>query len=431
VDSVKPHNFLDYLSNGANTDPVALAEVGIPGVAPVTTPATIPLQCYSNLLAVDGHPVDIEISGSTTTALANGGLTIRGCGNAAQGITLGPGTHTLTTASYQSTGLDVDALNLGSSAGGAAEPLTTAGLLAAPPAHSSPGVRVLHQGRTSLTVKVAGDGTPFWMVLGQSQSNGWKATTSSGVHLSSSTLIDGYANGWYVPGSVARGPTTITLTWTPQRVVNVAILVSAATLLVSVVLIAVPSTALGPLRRRRRHGRHRRGGRFGRGGQGRRGAHAGTVGSSTAAGSSAATTATPAAGAVPSLGGDPVRPELTSLLRTGGAAPSWPKALGIAVVVGLAAALFVAPLAGVLVGAVVLLELLVDRSRIAVVAGTLGLLVVTAGYVTLHQHRNGFVPDINWPAHMGLANSLVWVAVFLLSADGVVAWVRHRRGPPR
>jgi len=85
----------------------------------------------------------------------------------------------------------------------------------------------------------------------------------------------------------------------------------------------------------------------------------------------------------------------------------------------------------VLVGAVVLLELLVDRSRIAVVAGTLGLLVVTAGYVTLHQHRNGFVPDINWPAHMGLANSLVWVAVFLLSADGVVAWVRHRRGPPR
>jgi hypothetical protein len=422
VDSVKPHNFLDYLSNGANTDPVGLAEVGIPGVAPVTTPATVPVRCYSNLLAVDGHPVDIEISGSTSTALANGGLTIRGCGNAAQGIALGPGTHTLTTAAYQSTGLDVDALSLGSSAGGAAEPLTTTGLLAAPPAPSSPAVSVLHQGRTSLTVKVAGDGSPFWMVLGQSQSNGWKATTSSGVHLSSSTLIDGYANGWYVPGSVARGPTTITLTWTPQRVVNAAILVSAATLLISVVLIAMPATALGPLRRRRRHGRHRRGGRLGRG------AHAGTAGSSTAAASTA--TATTAIGAVRSHGGDPERPELTSLFRSGGAPPSWPKAVGIAVVMGLAAALFVAPLAGVVVGAVLLLELLVDRSRIVVVAGTMGLLVVTAGYVTLHQHRNGFVPDINWPAHMGLANSLVWMAVFLLAADGVVAWVRHRRGPP-
>ena len=98
--------------------------------------------------------------------------------------------------------------------------------------------------------------------------------------------------------------------------------------------------------------------------------------------------------------------------------------------VGLAAALFVAPLAGLLVGAVVLLELRVDRSRVVVVVGTLGLLVVTAAYVTIHQHRNAFVPDINWPAHMGVANSLVWIAVFLLAADGVAAWVRHRRGRP-
>jgi hypothetical protein len=416
VDSVDPHNFLDYLSNGTNTDPVALAEVGIPGVSPITTPATIPARCYDDLLAVDGHPVDIEVTGTASSALANGGLTIRGCGNAAQGITLGPGTHTVTTSDYQYTGLDVDALSFGSAAGGAAEPLTADGLLSAPPSHTSPGVSVLHQGRTSLTVRVAGDGTPFWMVLGQSQSNGWKATTSTGVHLSSSTLIDGYANGWYVPGSAARGPTTITLTWTPQRVVNVAILVSAVTLLISVVLIAVPATGLGSLRRRRRNGRHRRG-------RHRADASGPTV-SQTAATVTAADDSA-------SYGGDPVRPQLTSLLRSGGRSPSWPKAVAIAVLVGLAAALFVAPAAGVLVGAVVLLELLVDRSRILVVAATLVLLLATTGYVTLHEHRNAFVPDINWPAHMGLANSLVWISVFLLAADGVVAWVRHRRGPGR
>jgi hypothetical protein len=254
------------------------------------------------------------------------------------------------------------------------------------------------------------------MVLGQSQSNGWKATTSTGVHLSSSTLIDGYANGWYVPGSAARGPTTITLTWTPQRVVNVAILVSAVTLLISVVLIAVPATGLGSLRRRRRNGRHRRG-------RHRADASGPTV-SQTAATVTAADDSA-------SYGGDPVRPQLTSLLRSGGRSPSWPKAVAIAVLVGLAAALFVAPAAGVLVGAVVLLELLVDRSRILVVAATLVLLLATTGYVTLHEHRNAFVPDINWPAHMGLANSLVWISVFLLAADGVVAWVRHRRGPGR
>jgi hypothetical protein len=204
----------------------------------------------------------------------------------------------------------------------------------------------------------------------------------------------------------------------------VAILVSAATLLLSVVLIAVPATAIGPLRRRRRRrGRHSAG----------TPGDAGTAVTAMSVGTAVSATSegTSRGGDDGSPGGDPVRPALTSLLRTGGTTPSWPKALCIAVAVGLAAALFVAPLAGLLVAAVVLVELLVDRSRIVVVAGTLGLLMITIGWVTLHQHRNAFVPDINWPAHMGLANSLVWIAVFLLAADGVVAWVRHRRGPPR
>jgi hypothetical protein len=93
---------------------------------------------------------------------------------------------------------------------------------------------------------------------------------------------------------------------------------------------------------------------------------------------------------------------------------------------GLVAGLIVAPAAGVVLAAVVLLELRVDRSRILVVVGTVGLLVVTAGYVALHQRRNGFLSDINWPSHMGWANSLVWVALCLLGADGLVQWVRHR-----
>ena len=90
------------------------------------------------------------------------------------------------------------------------------------------------------------------------------------------------------------------------------------------------------------------------------------------------------------------------------------------------AGLIVAPLTGVLIAGVVLLGLRVDRSRLVTVVGTVGLLAATAGYVTLHQHRNGFVSDINWPFHEGVANSLVWVAVCLLGADGLVQWVRHR-----
>ena len=56
-----------------------------------------------------------------------------------------------------------------------------------------------------MTVEVHGDGRAVWLVLGQSQSRGWKATTSHGVALGSSTLIDGYANGWYLPGRADPG----------------------------------------------------------------------------------------------------------------------------------------------------------------------------------------------------------------------------------
>ena len=185
IDSVRPHTFLDYLSNSTNTDPVALAEMGIPGVAPMVTPATVPTRCSPDLVAVDGRPVDVEVGGSTTTALANGGLTIRGCGNAAQGVTLAAGTHTVTTSTYQGTGLNVDALDLGSAAGGPAQARTAAGLLPAPPSHPTAPVDVVRQGRTSLTVEVHGDGTPVWLVLGQSQSRGWQATTATGVRLGS------------------------------------------------------------------------------------------------------------------------------------------------------------------------------------------------------------------------------------------------------
>jgi hypothetical protein len=403
IDSVRAHTFLDYLSSSTNTDPVALAEVGIPGVAPMVTPATVPTQCYPDLVAVDGHPVDVEVSGSTTTALANGGLTIRGCGNAAQGITLAAGTHTVTTSTYQATGLNVDALDLGSAAGGSAQPLSATGLLPAPPSHPSAPVDVVRQGRTSMTVVVHGDGTPVWLVLGQSQSSGWHATTATGVGLGSSTLIDGYANGWYLPAALVRGTTTVTLTWTPQRVVDVALVASGATLVVSVVLIALPPRFLVSGRRRRRRGEPRD---------------------------------TPPAAPEPdevaeagaSVTGDPPRPVLASVLRSGGSAPTWPRALGIALLGGLVAGVVVAPLAGVLTAAILLVELMVDRSRVVVVAGTVALLLATVGYVAAEQNGNAFASDINWPSHTGLANSLVWLALCLLGTDGLVQWVRHRRG---
>jgi hypothetical protein len=95
--------------------------------------------------------------------------------------------------------------------------------------------------------------------------------------------------------------------------------------------------------------------------------------------------------------------------------------VGIALAGGLAAGLFVAPLAGLLIAAVMLLELREARLRAVVLSGAIGCLLAMATYVVVSQHSNKFVSDISWPAHFGVANSLVWIALFLFAADA-----RHR-----
>jgi hypothetical protein len=80
------------------------------------------------------------------------------------------------------------------------------------------------------------------------------------------------------------------------------------------------------------------------------------------------------------------------------------------------------------VGAVLLLGLLVDRSRVVLVLGALGLITLTGVVMARGQFLHRFVPDINWPAHFPVANSFTWLAICLLAADAVVVAVRLR--PP-
>ena len=418
IDATQPVHFLDYVSSAQNTEPVGLAEAGIPGVAALATPAQVPTRCWSNLLEIDGQPIDIAISGSSTTALANGGLSITGCGNSANGIRLSAGTHTLTTSPYSTAGLNVDSLTLASAAGGAPLPLTSTGLIppnptpagATPSTGATPSVRVLSQNRTGMKVSVSGDGKPFWLVLGQSQSRGWVATTQSGVHLGSSTLIDGYANGWYVPGAAATGTTVVNIEWQPQRVVNAAIILSSAALAASLGLVLIPP---GLVSRRLARRRVRRG----KGGEGdeRRRRHG---------------RASPPPQVTLALDPD-MQPRLANPLRSGGRRPAWYWAAGIAVLGGLMAAAAVAPLAGLAVGAVLLLGLLVDRIRVILVLGALGLIVLTGVVMARGQFIHRFVPDINWPAHFPVANSLTWLAICLLAADAIVVAVRLRHSSGR
>ena len=269
IDAVRQVRALDYYATftGA-TDilPVGIAELGLPVVQP-PPPAQLPSTCQAGLLRIDGKPVDVEITGTTTAALAGQPLTVRGCGNAVDGMALNAGPHVVQTSPRLPSGWSIDTLNLTSApgaggsgwvrksrihdAGGARRsvPLATS---------TAPALHVDHQNRTSWTVTVDGNGRPFWLVFGQSQSAGWTATLPGGRSLGSSQLVDGYANGWYMPAGAVTGPTVIHLTWTPQRVVWAAIGVSAAA------LVGVTLVAVWPGGRRRRRlsakGRRPRGG---------------------------------------------------------------------------------------------------------------------------------------------------------------------------
>jgi hypothetical protein len=242
IDKTRALKELDYYSTGHQTDPVGIAEVGIPDVVAPPTPSTTTSACLGDLLTVDGTPVDVQVSGSTATALSGGALQVSGCGNSANGITLGPGEHIVQTATSKAEGLDLDSIWLSSASGGSALPLTSAGTISLPTPPTTATARVLHQDRTHVTVQVTGTGTPYWLVLGQSQSAGWKASIRGGANVGSSTLVDGYANGWLVSGPEASGTRVFELSWTPQKVVDLALIASAATLVGSLGVIIIPAS---------------------------------------------------------------------------------------------------------------------------------------------------------------------------------------------
>ena len=78
-------------------------------------------------------------------------------------------------------------------------------------------VRVLTEGASALDLEVESDGEPFWLVLGQSYTDGWTVDTDGGT-VGDRQLVDGFANGWLVTPD-GEGRFTIDLRWEPQRLV--------------------------------------------------------------------------------------------------------------------------------------------------------------------------------------------------------------------
>ena len=190
--------------------PVGIAELGIPGVVDPPPPAAIPSSCQSDLLSIDGQPVWLSVSGSSSAALAGDGLNVSLCGPDAAGLHLGAGTHVLEAANGHTTGWNLDELALDSAAGGAADARRVAHRPGRPTPlpRAWPTARATSQSATTIHVRVSGitaAAGPFYLVLGESINRGWTATVDGGPSLGAPELIDGFANGWIVNPRLVAG----------------------------------------------------------------------------------------------------------------------------------------------------------------------------------------------------------------------------------
>jgi arabinofuranan 3-O-arabinosyltransferase len=428
--AVRDEYAANYYSAGPLALPLGIAEIGFPGVLAAPTPVALPGNCVSNLLAIDGRPVDVAIVGSAQHALSNGEAQLVPCGPDAKGITLGAGPHLVQTAAGHTqpcanapttcTGWNIDQIALDSAAGGgpgsAAFP-TTAGTPQLPATQPGPAAAVTATSShiDGHAANVAGATQPFELVLGQSVNTGWQAVAEPGpgapagshaVDLGAPQLVDAFANGWHVSTAdlhALGGPDfTVALTWTPQREVWAALALSAAVLALCLFL------GLLPVRSRRwvraRLPRRLRG------------------------------PAGPDAPERPSL------PVDAPVLAMVGAPPprderqrGWrrfPRALVIGILTGGVAALVTPPVAGLVVAGVVTLGLLLPWARGAAAVAGVALIVAGSLNVVQGQRVHHFLAGSNWDGSFVHAGNLVWLGVVLLLADAVVTALGRRASMP-
>jgi hypothetical protein len=83
------------------------------------------------------------------------------------------------------------------------------------------------------TVELQPCPTGCWFVFGEGHNTGWRATLE-GVDIGASVIVDGGAHGWWIEPSTTSQ--TLTLAFTPQRTLNIALALSALFVLASVIV---------------------------------------------------------------------------------------------------------------------------------------------------------------------------------------------------
>ncbi len=385
VDGVREVKTRDWYSGDPITMPIGIAELGIPGVQSPPEPATFDSGCRSDLLTIDGTPEPLRVSGSTHDALQRQKLDVAPCGDDPNGVVnLAAGEHVVRTGVGRDLGIDLDRLLFSSAAGGAPGPTTVAD----DGVPTGPTVTNLNAQRVSYDADVQTDGSPFWVSVGESWNDGWRAT-ADGHDLGPPQVIDGYGSGWLVRPDQA-GTVHVAVHWAPQRIVWVSLALSAVGLVLCLVVLA-----LGWRRRRRRE----------------------------------VSPATPVAGDDPGL----VRPWRQGPTVPIGRAALLSALLGVFVFLNVPfSGLF--PLLGPAVGLASFLVYRWSRGR-----GWLGLagaasLALAALYIVTGQLRHDYLSDFSWPQQFTRVHVLGLLAVFLVLAEairGVAARAARHPAAPR
>ncbi len=381
IDDVQEVRNTDWFSGAEVVLPVGIAQLGLPQIDGPASESTMPTACRDDLLTLDGAPVPLRLDGTVGEALAGDGVDLVACG---EPTPITEGQALLESGNGSVTGIDVDTIALSSAAGGAAgtDTLQTP----VPDGPEPPATTTERVGRNHHRVTVEDASTPYWVVLGQSWSSGFRATTSDGRDLGEPTLINGYANGWLIDPSVDGADVTVDIVWAPQRLIWLGLGLSAVGVAICLALVAIPMLR-------------------------ERGARAHAV--------------------VHALEGPlPARPVAVSAWFVDGDVLGWPVAAGAGITAGAAGAVFGAPVLGLILALLTLAAARLRHGQIAVRLVSAGAFAAAALYIVAKQYRYRYVADFDWVARFEPTHGWVLLAVLALISATVIDGLRARGQDP-